>query len=307
MENCEIGPLTPVKRRNKAFRIRLQTAIFQKNRRLPDHPCNGDEKRYRNKIANFSKGLPHNELGEVHLIAYRSYIHALKMGEPEDFEDIPLGGVLKLVDPQAAYAYELAGSDSHRLAISAAPAFSSSEIAGEMVELYWRVLTRDVPFEDYDSNPLTITAASELSSLSNFRGPKVNGRVATGTLFRDDIPYGGTPTVQRNRITVAGDDYLTSYQEWLDIQNGLAPRTTNVYDPILRYIRNGRDLAAWVHHDYSFQSGLGACLILLNFGAEALDPANPYLKSVTQAGFGTFGAPDAFYNNREKCDPGETC
>lgn len=309
-KTCEIGPLPPARRHNKAFRIRIKSAIFQKNRPLPDHPCNRDERRYPNKIASFSKGLPHNELGEVDLSAYRSYIRALKTGDPEDFEDIPLGGVVKLVDPQAAYAFELAGPDSHRLAVAAPPAFSSAELAGEMVELYWRALTRDIPFEEYDTHPLTLAAASELSSLSNFRGPKMDGRVTTAALFRDDIPgdlngpiisqflwkdipYGATTIIQRNRTTSAGDDHLTSYPEWLDIQNGLAPKTANAVDPTPRYIRNGRDLSEWVHHDFSFQSGLGACLILLSFGAKAKDPTNPYLQSATQAGFGTFGAPYA--------------
>ncbi|MBD0380912.1 vanadium-dependent haloperoxidase [Paenibacillus sedimenti] len=308
MKSCEIGPLTPARRRNKAFRIRLQRAIFQKNRLLPGHPCNGDESRYPQKIAVFTKGLPHNKLGEVDLKAYGAFIHALKTGDMEDFEDIPLGGLLKLVDPQAAYAFELAGPDSHQLAIAAPPAFSSAEMAGEMVELYWRALTRDIPFQAYENNPLTLAAASEISNLSTFRGPKIDGRVTTGTLFRDDIPgdgvgpmisqflwkdipYGGTKIAQRNRTTVADDNHLTLYREWLNIQNGLAPLTANVYDPIPRYIRNGRDLAEWVHTDYSYQSGLGACLILLSYGAEALDPANPYLNSATQAGFCTFGAP----------------
>ena len=35
------------------------------------HPVNGDGNLYPNKIANFSKTLPHNGLGEVDLNAYR--------------------------------------------------------------------------------------------------------------------------------------------------------------------------------------------------------------------------------------------
>jgi hypothetical protein len=53
------------------------------------------------KIGNYSKGLPHNQIGEVNLNAYKSLIHALKTGNLDDFEDIPLGGVVKLTDPQA--------------------------------------------------------------------------------------------------------------------------------------------------------------------------------------------------------------
>ncbi|WP_274854158.1 vanadium-dependent haloperoxidase [Bacillus methanolicus] len=60
---------------------------------------------------------------------------------------------------------------------------------------------------------------------------------------------------------------------------------------IQRYIRNGRDLGEYVHYDFSYQGPLSACLILQSFGKEALDPDNPYINSVTQGRFVTFGAP----------------
>lgn len=306
--HCEIGPLSPKERLEKAFRIRAKAAEFQKRLPLPDHPCNGDEHLFSNKIANYSKALPHNQLGEVHLDAYNAFIHALTTGKPGDFESIPLGGVVKLTDPQAAYAFELAGPDSHHLGIAVPPAFSSAREASEMGELYWRALTRDVPFAEFDTNPLSQAAASDLSKFSDFRGPKVNGNVTTGTLFREkipgdlvgpfisqflwkDIPFGATTIVQRYRTTVAGDDHLTSYTEWLDIQNGRAPVSSNAFDPTPRYIRNGRDLGEFVHRDFPYDSGLGACLILLSFGPSALDPGNPYFDSMTQVGFATFGGP----------------
>jgi hypothetical protein len=305
---CLIGPLSPCKRRRKAFKIRKSAALFYKKLPLLSHRCNGDEINFPNKIANFSKGLPHNNLGEVDLDAYNKYIKVLKSGNPDDFENIPLGGERKLVNPQAAYAFELVGPDSHQLPLPPPPSFNSAEIAGEMVELYWQALTRDVPFNEYNTNPLTIAAANELSSLSDFRGPKFDGKVTPGTLFRDnlpgalvgpyisqflwkDIPYVSTKIVQRYRTTIAGDDHLTSYNEWLAVQNGSPPLRSNVYDSTPRYIRNGRDLGEYVHNDLSVESGLTACLILLSFGSQSWDPANPYLSSATQVGFSTFGPP----------------
>lgn len=304
----EIGPTSNRKRRHQALQVRREAALFQKNLPLPGHICNGDENLYPNKTGNYSKGLPHNQLGEVDLNAYHDLFRALTTGDPDDFEFIPLGGALRLVNPQGAYAFEMAGPDSHHLSIIPPPSFSSARIAGEMAELYWQALTRDVPFTDYDSNPLTLAAASDLSGFSDFQGPKAGGMVTTGTLFRGntpgdlvgpyvsqflwkDIPCGATTIVQRYRTTAAGDDHLTSYQEWLNIQNGFAPAGQNQYDPTPRYIRNGRDLAAWVQRDFSFQGFLNACLILLGYGPAALNPANPYLSSATQAGFVTFGAP----------------
>jgi hypothetical protein len=304
----EIGPITPKIRRREAFRIRREAAILQRDDCLPDHLCNGDEDLFPNKIGNFSKGLPHNSLGEVDLNSYNAFIRALTTGNPDDFEGIPLGGDLKLANPQAAYAFDLVGPDSHQLDIAIPPAFNSAWQASEMAELYWQALTRDVPFAAYDTHPLTCAAASDLSKFSDFRGPKDGGKVTTRTLFRGntpgdlegpyisqflwkDIPFGATTIVQRYRTALAGHDYMTSYQEWLNIQNGSSPSYSNVLDPITRYIRNGRDLSEWVHRDFSCQGFLAACLILLSFGQEALDTSNPYLHSSTQDGFITFGAP----------------
>lgn len=179
-ESCEIGPTSARKRRQEAFRVRQEAALFQKHLPLPGHPGNGDEDLFSSKIGNYSKGLPHNRLGEVDLNAYNTLIKALTTGNPEDFEFIPLGGVAKLANPQAAYTFDLAGPDSHHLGMIVPPAFSSAWIASEMAEVYWQALTRDVPFADYDTNPLTLAAASDLSGFSDFRGPKVSGAVTAG-------------------------------------------------------------------------------------------------------------------------------
>jgi hypothetical protein len=272
------------------------------------HPCNGDEQRYSTKIGNYSKGLPHNQLGEVDLNAYQAFIHALETGKPTNFEKIPLGGVVKLTDPQAAYAYELAGPDSHQLTLEVPPAFSSAREASEMAEQYWRALVRDVPFIEYDTNPLTQEAAADLSTYSDFGGPKVNGMVTTGTLFRGetpgdligpflsrfmwkDVPYGADTVVQQYRTTIPNDDHLVDYQEWLNIQNGMLPSSPNMFDITKRYISDDRGLGEYIHEDFPYLATLNACLILLSYGPDALDQNNPYLHSLTQTGFSTFGAP----------------
>lgn len=304
----EIGPISERKRLHKAYRIRTEAAQFQKDLPRPGHPCSGDENLYPNKMGSFSKALPHNQLGEVDPGAYNDLIRALSTGDPEEFEFIPLGGAAKLVNPQAAYVYELAGPDSHHLSMPPAPALSSAETAGEMAECYWQALTRDVPFTDYGTDPLTAAAADDLSNFSVFLGPKECGKATPGTLFRgvapgnltgpyisqflwQDIPFGPRTVTQQYHTAAAGSDYMTSYGEWLYNQNGHAPKSQIVYDPVPRYIRSGRDMGEWVHRDFSFQGPLAACLILLAYGREALAPSNPYLRSATQTGFPTFGAP----------------
>lgn len=297
-----------LKRRDEAYKIRQECAVLEKDQPIALHPDNGDEALFANKIGNYSKGLPHNEVGEVDLNAYEQMVAALKSGDPAEFEAIPVTGTLKLSDPQASYVFELEGADSHRLGMALPPVFNSAWQSDEMVELYWHALARDVPFINYGNDPLIGQAASDLSAMSDFRGPKIDKKVTRETLFRGetpgdlsgpyisqflwrDVPWGATPITQRYRTTLPGDDHMTEYMAWLKIQNGMPPTTTNKFDPTLRYIRNGRDLGEFVHRDFTYQAFLNACLILLSFGPASLDPANPYRTSTNQEGFVTFGAP----------------
>src|SRR5438045_2129087 len=57
--------LNSAQRRSRAYEIRQQAAMGQMQKEIPDHITNGDEAAYVQKLGNFSKALPHNELGEV--------------------------------------------------------------------------------------------------------------------------------------------------------------------------------------------------------------------------------------------------
>jgi hypothetical protein len=65
----------------------------------PRHDNNGEEALYRNGqnrlnyIANYSKGLPHDDDGEVDPRAYRTLLRALSSGDPHDFEQIRLAPI----------------------------------------------------------------------------------------------------------------------------------------------------------------------------------------------------------------------
>jgi hypothetical protein len=300
------GPLTDHERRHRAFVIRRDAAIFQRDVAPTPSVSNGDEQAYANRIASYSKGLPHNDLGEVDLNAYNAYLQALNSGQWADFEAIPLGGTAKFSSPQAAYCYSTEGADAAALAAPPAPAFSSAQAAGEMVEDYWLALTRDVPFSQYGSDPTIVQAVADLSKLSDFRGPKVNGQVTPDVIFRGPtpgdltgpflsqfmlktVPMGAASMPQLYKTAVAGDDYWTSYADWLKGQRGGASGSNN-FDSTPRYIRNGRDLAMYLLVDWSGQANVMAALILNSFGTAALSPSNPYLYSATQVGQITLGA-----------------
>jgi hypothetical protein len=308
-ESDSVASRSILKRERQAYQIRVQAAQLERDRPVAGHPTNGDEQLYPNKIGSYSKGLPHNSLGEVDLAAYASLIQAVTSGDPADFENIVTTTQAtsgRLTDPQAGLAFEMVGSDSHALVQPPPPAFSSAEEAAEIAENYWMALTRDVPFAEYDENPLTISAVGDLSRLSGFSGPRLGKSVTTGTLFRGltagdltgpyisqfmwlDTSFGAERVDRRMRTTLPGVDYMTRYDDWLAVQNG-GVAGTDQYDPTHRYIRSGRDLAEWVHIDVLFQAYFNALLILFGLGAP-LDANNPYNTSQSQKGFGTFGAP----------------
>jgi len=312
------------KRARDAYRIRVDTARQERDAPQPDAVDNGDEVLYATRIGNYSKGLPHNDLGEADPYAYDLFTQAMHTGTQAAMDQIPMGNPdpsnrLKLVNPCSGIAFDLQGADSHHMAIPPAPALASAQAGGEMVEAYWQALARDVPFSRYDSDATTQAAAADLSKLSDFRGPTVNGQVATGTLFRGfttgdlvgpyvsqfllkPVPFGVQWVEQRIRTMLPGIDFLTQYSDWLSVQNGVAPATATGYDPVRRYIRSGRDLAQWVHMDVLYQAYFNAMLIMLTppdptddvtgggMGVP-LNPGNPYVGSTNQVGFGTFGQP----------------
>lgn len=305
-EAAEIGPLGAPQRALRAYQVRTEAARRQRLLPTPAQPTNSDDDLYPTRIGSFTKGLPHNAFGEVDGAAYQSLLTALASGNPAHFASITLGGTVKLANPQAAYAYELEGPDSHHLGMPAAPAFASAHAAAEMAEVYWRALTRDVPFTDYATDPVIAAAAADLNALSDYRGPKQAGAVTPGTLFRgntpgdlvgpllsqflwQDVPYGLATMPQRFVMPTAGQDFMTSEADWLASQNGTPPVATTLADPDPRYIASGRDLAEWVHKDFPYQAFLSAGLILLGYGGAALDAGNPYRTSTTQGGFISYG------------------
>ena len=215
-------------RRQQAYQVRQAAALSEFNQPLPAHPDNGDETLYPNKIGSYSKGLAHNALGEVDLEAYNALLVAVSTGRREDFEAIPLGGTAKLTNPQSGLAFDLEGPDSHSLFQPPAPALASRQAAGELAELYWMALARDVHFLDYGADATIAAAAAELSRFSDFRGPKTNGQVTPDTVFRGntpgdlagpwlsqflwlDIPQGTMVIPQKLYTRFPGVSYLTSY------------------------------------------------------------------------------------------------
>ncbi|MFP2930645.1 hypothetical protein ACLESO_36695 [Pyxidicoccus sp. 3LG] len=293
--------LTGTAQADRNLQVRIDAATFQRSQPLPTHANNGDEALYPTRFASYSKGLPHNQFGEPDLVQYDQLLLALMSGNPADFEAIVLGGPRQLVNPQAGFSLVLEGASPQAITMRPAPTFTSAEASGEMEELYWMSLVRDVRFDNYTFDTTISQAATRLSQLQEYRGARAsNGMVTPGTLFRADIsgavqgpfisqflvkpiPYGGGPREaafndpvgvqlieQRNLVRRAGDDRVTAYSEWLSIQNGAQPSDPTDsyldYESTRRYIRNARDLTEFVHLDYPIQATLHGALLLARQG-----------------------------------------
>jgi hypothetical protein len=312
--------LSPQARADRAEKIRIDAAKAEKH--VVMHHDNGDEALYPGRWGNYSKGLQHDARGDVVPSSYDSMLKALQTGTPADFEAIALGGNVPLVDPQAGLAYVLEGRDPQALVLPPAPPLASAWRAGEAVENYWMALLRDVPFSQYGSNPLALAAIDELSTLSDFRGPKMAGNVTAQTLFRGFTPgdlagpyisqflllpfdYGAIHVDQTFQTYLpvggGGTDYMTDFVSWLKVQNGQATDPTklrslpfgpNTPDPTRRFLKDGRGLAAYVHVDVLFEAYFNGCLVALDLNAP-FNVGNPYNNTKGEQGFGTFGTPYA--------------
>jgi hypothetical protein len=280
---------------------------------MPRHRNNGEERSLPGYIGNYSKGLPHDDLGEVDPAAYDALRRAVRTGDPSDWERIPRGrpDARRQLGPVGALAFNLQGPDPVSTVVPPAPLTSGAQLAAEMAELYWIALLRDVPFSHYDSSPLVAEAAADLSTYTGYRGPKENGRVTPGTLFRDhtpgavtgpfvsqfllrDINYGTTHLPYRHDTVAPGVDYGLTLSEAVEIQRGM-PVTTPRDLVDTRYLRTARDLGHYTHFDgLPYQPYVYAALILQSlpgYPDELLDRGNPYLASANQVGFTAFGTP----------------
>ncbi len=204
------------------------------------------------------------------------------------------------------------GLDPNDVYAPAAPSFDSARAAGEMVELYWMALLRDVPFSEYTGNDDIATATEDLGGLTDFRGP-----TDPGTLFRGSIEGAQTgPYVSQflyknfERGVIENDqrfrpleptEYMIDYDDWLAVQNGEIPdgginRTTpgrpslsdaGIREESKRYPVTGRDLATYVGENVSQQPYMNAALILQNSEPSDDSPGNLALSNLSAEGAGS--------------------
>ena len=293
----------PGRRAAEALQVRLRAArdLFGGSRR--EQATNGDESLYPDTRASFTKTLPHDDLGEGDPRAYAKMLDALRRRDAAAYAAIPLApqATRKLANPEAAYGYTAAGLDTQACRMRPAPSFAGRESAGEMLELYWKALLRDVPFSAFGTNALVDRAAREMAAFgfrpgtptsAAFRGETRGDR--TGPFLSQfllrDVPYGPSTIVQRYANSAPGADLVTDLGAWLLVQRGGVAGATQKSGA--RYVHDGRSLAEYVHNDFSFQAYINAALILLGMGPSFSAQGNPGRGRATTGTFVTFGGPD---------------
>jgi len=295
-----------------AFELRKRLAERDADVGAARNVNNGDESLYPDKAGTYTKGLPHDSFGRVDLNAFATFKNALRSGKFSDFENITMGGTRTENGPQGGLCFDLCALDGAQFGqpiVPPAPTTASDQNATELLEHYWGSLLRDVAFTDYGSSALAAEAAAELGAQPTYLGPRNgSGHVTPNLLFRGAFPgetlgpylsqffitptsLGAQPLSQQMVTYLPNIDYMTTFSDWLTVQNGNVTGLQNQKDPQHRYLHNGRGLAAFTHVDVLYQAYLTALLVLGTIGAP-LNPGNPYVGSRTENGFGTFGAPD---------------
>jgi hypothetical protein len=296
-----LRPRRTEERRLSAREVREQAVALAAGRRHDEHANNDDEVNYPTPrfVGSYSKSLQHDALGDPEPGSYATLLRALESRDPADFEEIALASptALKLTNPQAGLAFDIAGPDAQALTLPPAPRFDSEVAAHEMGELYWMAVARDVAFINYASDAVIGAAATAMGGefprfggtvpvtrANLFRGiypgeqvgPYVSQFLLKGNtdsrkpdgVGRDGnegfISYGARVIDQRLAPAAAGVDYLTDFPGWLDVQNGVDTRGLDSFETTRRFIRNLRDGATFVHFDQVVDAFYNAAWILMS-------------------------------------------
>jgi len=284
-------------------------------------------------VSKFGKGLEHDhDTGLLTVEAYESLVRACESGEgfdgvrlssleaydidaspaPDTIHPEPVIddernlGARPLVQPESAWSYLAEGGSPAQFGIAKPPAFDSPQTGAEMVELYWRALTQDVPFHEHEGDTLVREAAWELDDIDDYRGPGSDADPLSDSLHEGNVFRGITPgcqtgpyvsqflwkdrklggktedqKIKSQAATTTPTGYLTTVGDWLKAQNGVAPGTDknlpgNELADTFRHIVTGRDLCERVHSDPPFRQLQKTAQVLIFTMRAPLDENIPY-------------------------------
>ncbi|MGB0330874.1 MAG: bromoperoxidase [Planctomycetota bacterium] len=210
--------------------------------------------------------------------------------------------------PTAGVTFDLEGPDAQAVTMPPAPQLGSDELTYEMAEVYELALLRDVDLSQFQGgqagpelqasidrlNALAYTASGfpgrprkagdcGIDAQTAFRGSspgvEVGPYLSQFMLIGNDLPerrgidHGliqyGALTIDQRVPVAAPVDYLTDFDDWLEVQDGADVRDNATLfsgKAPRRFITSPRDLATYVHDDALYEAYLNACLILLAMG-----------------------------------------
>ncbi|MGB3573017.1 MAG: vanadium-dependent haloperoxidase [Phormidesmis sp.] len=157
--------------------------------------------------------------------------------------------------------------------------------------------------------PLTPQSAFRGTAFGDTAGPYISQFLLRGTpelgnhqdgVLDGLVAYGAMVFDNKVRTATPDRDYMTSWEWWLDVQNGADLRGQETYQPggnsgenKYRFITTPRDLATYVHYDALYQAYLNACLSMMALKVP-FDPGLPFQERDGldhQQGFAHFGGP----------------
>jgi hypothetical protein len=272
MLNTELTPATS-DRVLRSLALRTQEAGSDAFVPAPAQNDNGDEADFADKSGTYTKGILQKDVGLVDLGAYASFKNALASGNPADFEKITTGGPRTQNGPQGGLAFYLDCLDASQISVPTAPKVISEEYATELVELYWASLLRDTAFTEYAVTKVAQDAATELTGMVTYAGPRdpKTKLVTPSLLFRGpfagetDGPYisqfllqktaFGALDIDQKYRTNDDTNFVLDEMDFQKVQNGIdTGKTLNTLKdghglPDPRYLHDGRGLAAYTHED----------------------------------------------------------
>lgn len=181
--------------------------------------------------------------------------------------------------------------------------FGSVDMLGDVAELYWASLCRDIPFVNYASNSDVAAARAELEHIDKGQfsnGPFYSSMPLTtkgnyiSQFLLKSIPLNGSFIAQRIQCPVPQADFMGTFDDWIAAQNGKRSSVTTTHLVGGRYIHNGRALAEYVRTDFSFQAFLCAGLILQSWGRQVLNPSLPARTYFSSSAFVRTGWPEIY-------------
>ena len=313
LANAQQSAPSGPRRANESLELRTKIAVQERAVPVPNHPTNGDLQRYPDQANTYTKCLPHDAFGRVDLKLLRHINQRAKLRRIARLRKNHHGRRAHAQRP--ARRLRLRSRRHRRISIrrpasSSRPRSSQRSQCRRTSRTLLGPLLRDVPFIQYDSNPIANAAAAELSALSVYQGPRNAANQVTpdrssaaSSPVKRSVPTCPSFTSHAHCARRATDqpasDHVSPQHRFHDRLRQLAIRSkwrsagqaNTPAIPQPRYLHDGRGLASWTHVDVLYQAYFTAFLVLSSLNTP-FNPGNPYIGSKTENGFGTFGSPD---------------